>query len=480
MYSYLGVAIGFVTTGLLSPKIFSIEENGLIKLLISYSIIFAQFASLGFTRVITMLFAYFRDKKNKHNGFLFIAAMVAIVGFVLAIIVFLLLKTYILGKGVEKSPLFADYFYYIIPLIFVTLVFTILDNYYKVLFNAVIGVFLKEFFQRIVILIDILLFYFGYLNFQNFVIMYIIAFSLPPLLLIVFLIKEGNFSLRPQLDFITKEFRSKMISVSVFGVLTSFSGILILNIDSVMINSMLGIGETGIYAITFFFGTIILIPSRSLVKISSVVIADAWKENDLDTINIIYYKSCLNQLIFASLLFVGIWANIHNVFEILPAEYAAGKYVIFFIALSSLIKMAGGVNNMILFTSKYYKLHTVFLLIFVIIIVVSNLIFIPIYGIVGAALASALSNFIFMLMEFIFLQLKYKFQPYNYKFLIVIAIGGFSYLISLLVPIFDNYIVDIIVRSLLISIIFVGLIMIFKLSEDINQKAKQLIDFIKK
>ncbi len=480
IYSYLGVVVGFITTGILLPRFFSVEENGLLKLLISYSVIFAQFASLGFNRVTTMLFTYFRDYKNKHNGFLFIAAMVVLVGFVLAIIVFLLLKTYILGKGAEKSLLFADYFYYIIPLIFVTLLFTVLDNYYKVLFNAVRGIFLKEFFQRIVILLDVVLFYFGFVDFQLFVIIYIIAFSLPPLIIMAFLIKEGNFSLRPQLNFITKDFRSKMVNVSIFGVLTSFSGILILNIDTVMINSMMGIAQTGVYAITFFFGTLILIPSRSLIKISSVVIADAWKENNLKIINDIYHKSCLNQLIFASLLFVGIWANINNVFEILPAEYAAGKYVIFFIALSSLIRMAGGVNNMILFTSKYYKIHTLFILILVILIIVSNLIFIPKYGIVGAALASALSNFIFMLMEFIFLKVKFKFQPYNFKFLIVIAIGGLSYLISYFIPVFDNYIIDIIVRSLVITIFFGGMILVFRLSEDIDQKARQLFNLIKK
>ena len=242
----------------------------------------------------------------------------------------------------------------------------------------------------------------------------------------------------------------------------------------------MGIAQTGVYAITFFFGTLILIPSRSLIKISSVVIADAWKENNLKIINDIYHKSCLNQVIFAGLLFVGIWANINNVFEILPTEYAAGKYVIFFIALSSLIKMAGGVNNMILFTSKYYKIHTLFILILVILIIVSNLIFIPMYGIVGAALASALSNFIFMLMEFIFIKVKFKFQPYNFKFLIVLAIGGLSYLISYFIPVFDNYIIDIIVRSLVITIFFGGMILVFRLSEDIDQKARQLFNLIKK
>ena len=47
-----------------------------------------------------------------------------------------------------------------------------------------------------------------------------------------------------------------------------------------------------------------------------------------------YAKSTINQLIVGELLFLGIWANIHNIFKILPAEYEAGKYVIFFIGIN--------------------------------------------------------------------------------------------------------------------------------------------------
>ena len=60
-------------------------------------------------------------------------------------------------------------------------------------------------------------------------------------------------------------------------------------------------GGHGIYNISFYFGTIILIPAVALGKISSTFIADAWKDKDMETINDIYYKSSINQL-FASIM----------------------------------------------------------------------------------------------------------------------------------------------------------------------------------
>ena len=158
IWSYLGVILGFITTGILLPRIMTTEENGLMKLLVAYSALFAQLGGLGFSRVTTMLFTYFRDKAKNHNGFLFISVMVALSGFIISLLILILLKKFIIGK--EQSALFMEYFYYIIPLIVVVLFFNVLDTYYKVIYNAVIGTVLKEFVQRLFILLGIIFFYY--------------------------------------------------------------------------------------------------------------------------------------------------------------------------------------------------------------------------------------------------------------------------------------------------------------------------------
>ena len=125
IYSYLGVILGFITTGILYPRIFSTEEVGLLRILISYSLLFAQFAGLGINTITVKLFPYFRDYKKKHNGYLGIAMLVSTIGLIISVGAFILLKPSILDGDKAGADLFARYFYYIIPLIIFTLLFKV-------------------------------------------------------------------------------------------------------------------------------------------------------------------------------------------------------------------------------------------------------------------------------------------------------------------------------------------------------------------
>ncbi|MBE9467017.1 MAG: polysaccharide biosynthesis C-terminal domain-containing protein [Bacteroidetes bacterium] len=478
IYSYIGALIGFVNVGVLLPKIFLTEQVGLTNLLLAISIILIQFAGLGVNSVTTRLFPYFRNEKNNNNGYLFISLMVTLIGFCLALLAFFIFTPYIIEQNVNKSPLFVKYIYYIIPLTFFTLIFNVLDNYNKVLYDAVFGTFLRDFVCRILNFVIILLFAFNIIDFDKYVFFYVLVYSSPVFFITALLLKRKQFNLKPNLSFLTPKLKKMMISVAFFGLLTGFSAMAIVNIDRYMINSMIDLSATGIYSTTFFFGTLILIPARSLRKVSSAIIADAWKDNDIETISQVYFKSTINQLIIGSLLFIGIWANINNVFQILPAEYQSGKYVILFIGILNLLDMSSGVSGSIISTSNKYKVLAYLLVGFLVLVVVSNFIFIPIFGIAGAALASLISNFLFILSKYIFLVKKYKMQPYNYKHLVIVIIAVVSYLLSLFIPEINNFYFDIIVRSSFITIIFFILIYFTKVSVEINQVAENALKII--
>ncbi|MCK4662955.1 MAG: oligosaccharide flippase family protein [Bacteroidales bacterium] len=475
VYTYIGAALGFINISLLFPKILLANQIGLLSILVAYSMLLSQFGNLGFTSATVRLFSYFRNKKKNHNGFLFLSICVSLVGFFITLIIFLVIKPSLIKNSVDNSQLLGNFIYYVIPLTFFTLFFNSLDVYYRALYNAIIGVFLKEFLSRVLIFISVFLFFLNLIDFEQFVFCYILSLSLPTLIIIVSLIKEGNFNLRPQLNFLTKDLTKSLASVSLFGILGGFAGIIIVNIDRIMIERMLGLSSTGIYTIAFYFGTLIILPFRSLIKISSAVIADAWKDNNKKIIYTIYYKSAINQLVIGIFIFIGIWANIHNIFKILPAPYESGRYVIFFISLAYLFDMSTGAAVSIVANSKYYRYQTLFLLLLVVLVVISNFILIPKFGIVGAALASALSKFIYNLIRYLFIYFKFQFQPYNIKFLYILLIGAVSYFAGYIIPEFSNYVIDIFIRSIAISIIFISLILILKISEEANKKFKEII-----
>ncbi len=474
IYSYIGVILGFITTGLLWPKVFSTDEVGLMRILVSYSVLFSQFASFGVNSISVKLFPYFRTSDGKHHGFLGLTSLISLVGLALSILIFVLLKSWIVDPEKEGSQLMNTYYFFIVPLIFFTLFYNVFDTYYRVLYRAVVGIVYKEVVQRVLILTVVVFYWMEWITFHQTVILYCIALIVPTILIMISLLREGQYSLKPDFSFITKKLRNEMIGVGLFGIIASFSGVLALNIDVIMVERLIDLKAAGIYTITFFFASLILIPLRTMGKISSVVIADAWKSNDLKTIDDIYKKSSISLSVIGFLLFLGLWGNIDNIMHIIGDKYMPGRYVILFLGIANLTEIALGVNPHIILNSKHYRFLSYFLVGYALLLIITNLLFIPMLGIAGAALASLLSKVIYGFVKYAFLLKTYRLQPFDMNFLKLIVISLAVYGVSLLLPAAPNYIVDIGIRGSLILISFTGLVYFSHISEDINQRINSL------
>jgi O-antigen/teichoic acid export membrane protein len=273
-----------------------------------------------------------------------------------------------------------------------------------------------------------------------------------------------------------------MAKISGYSLLLGISWVGITNLDAIMIEKMLGLKEAGIYGRNMFFGILVAIPYRAIHKISSGVISNSFKENNLENIKIVYYKSSLNQMILGAFIFCGIWLNIHNVYHVIPTSYEAGKYVILFIGLGNFFTMVGGVNTAVISFSPYYRWNTIFVAILLVMVVVTNLIFIPIYQITGAALATALSLLFYNLMMYILLIRKYKFQPIQFRHFLILLVSVGSYFAAHFIPVISaSYILDILVRSSVFTLLFGSIIYFGKLSPDIHGMAQGMLrKFLKK
>ena len=343
-----------------------------------------------------------------------------------------------------------------------------LDIYFSALYNATLGIFLKELLQRLTTLIVIISLCLKLIDFNQFVLYYIISQSLPSLFIVIALINEKQFFLKPNFDFIDKLMLKEIIDISAFGLIGGFSSIAIANIDSIMINAFVDLESTGIYGITFFFGTLIVIPARTIRKIVIPLLSDAWKEGEMENIKELYYKSSKYQFLIGALVLVGIWANIHNVFSFIPKEYEAGKYVIFFIGLANLFEILIGVGSTIIITSEFYRMQAYIGIILIVLAIIYNLIFIPILGLTGAAIASSISMLSVFLIRYLFLWNKFKFQPLKIDHFYIVVVAIFCFLFSKRIPIQNNFIIDILIRSSIILILYFTLLFLLKTFSDLN------------
>lgn len=402
-------------------------------------------------------------------GFSVILMATGLIGFLLSVIIFFIIKPFVVAWNQISSPLFIENLYYIIPLTFFQLYFLLLDSYSNALYNTTTATFLKEFLQRILILFVLVLFILQIIGFESFLFFYCTTFYIITIILIIYLQRKGEFKFSTKFLASNKHLSKGIISISAFGFLTGFSNLAIMKIDVIMINEFFDSAESGIYATTFYFGTLIILPSRAINKIASTIIADAFKDDDKATLKNIYYKSCLNQFILGSFLFLGIWLNIDNIFKLIPAEYAAGKYVIFYIGLSNLIKMTGGIDTALIGYSKYYKVNTLLIFLLLLFTVATNWFLIPRLGLTGAALASMISILIFVVIKFVFIRSRFGLQPYNLGYVYLFLGFCAIFIIVNFIPALPYTFVDIFIRGIALTVLFVPMIYLSKISPDINQ-----------
>ncbi|NJO89911.1 MAG: hypothetical protein HC831_13905 [Chloroflexia bacterium] len=175
------------------------------------------------------------------------------------------------------------------------------------------------------------------------------------------------------------------------------------------------------------------------------------------------------------LVFIGLWANIDNIFEVITEKYISGKNAILILGIAYIFEMATGASNNIIAVSKHYKYLTWFVAGMLVLAVVSNLIFIPLYQVTGVALATAITTIGFTLLKVGFIYKKFGIQPFNMKFLYVTLIGSFVYGTSIFIPAFDNYIFDIIIRSAFISIFYFVVLFLTRVSADLNEGVRNII-----
>jgi O-antigen/teichoic acid export membrane protein len=381
----------------------------------------------------------------------------------------------------EKSPQIGAYFYYTIPLTFFMLFQLALDAYTRVHLRIVVSGFLREVFLRIATCLLVLLYFARYINFNQFMLGLVYVYGLIVVGLLIYILKLKILYLHIDFRQINKTFLKDLFSFYLYVIIVGFHRTVISRIDTLMIPALLSTRSVGIYSIALFIGAMIDLPSRAVNQISTPIISQAWADRDIEKIQDIYQKSSVNQFIIGGLLFLGVWCNVDNIFRLMPNGdiYESGKYVILLISLTRLIEMASGASDMIILQSQYYRFNTILIIALAILLFFTNLVFIPIYYITGAAIATVLSVLLYTLAKFGFLWMKFRLQPFTKRsFWIAIALVT-TLVLTNFVPYAQSAIIDVMARSILVTIIFMSIILSFRVSEEMSQFISQVVDKVR-
>jgi O-antigen/teichoic acid export membrane protein len=484
--TYFGVVIGTINVLFLYNKFLSPEQLGLYTALISFPLVFSSLSNLGTPHVATRFFNQFADDKNKHNGFLGYVLVAPFLGFLAFLLIYTLMKTSFEDIYDENSPLLLKYFWVFPVITFFCIYQNVLEAYSRVHLRIVVPAIIREVFLKLSNSALALLFGFGYISFDQLVFGITIFYFFSICFLLIYFKILGKLFLKLDFSFLKKPIFKEMYKYGLWTMAGGATATILPHIEKIMLPAYKGgLEQTAIFNIALSIGLVIAIPRNAISAISEPLLAESWTKNNHTHIAEIYKKSALNLLIVGILLFLGIWCNIDSIFNIIPnsAIYQKGKFVVLIVSLYSVFDMATGLNSEILKNSPYYKYDFVFYIARFVILLISNLILIPIYGYNGAAVAMLVSVIIYNGIKFVFIQQKINMQPFDFKTVKVLLLGFFTFAIVSFIPKIDgnflNEIASIIIKSILIIAIYATGILLMKVSGDVNNIFRLILKKLK-
>jgi O-antigen/teichoic acid export membrane protein len=487
LIAYVGVVIGAVNLIWLFPKYLSAEELGIFKFIQDTAFMMALFAQVGASSIIDRFFARFKQEPEKHSGFIAFILMYSWVAFFAFSLLFIGFRDFWLSFFIDNAPGIAEHFYWLLPLTLFMIYQNMFEAYARAHLRIVIPAFLREVYLRLAATLVVVLYFTSLIDFNQLIFIFIIGYGFTNILLFGYIFRLGVIPRFKDISLPDRDAVKQILTYSAFILVGGGAAIIGTRIDSLMIASMVGAEALGIFSIPFFMASVIEMPRRAIGQISLPIIAQALLDKDLPKIGFLYSRTAINQLIIGAFLFLGIWCNINDIFQVVPntETYIQGKWVFLFIALGRVFDMATGVNSEIISQSKYFRFNTIAVGVMAILIIITNLIFIPVYGINGAALATTLSIVIFNLLKWGFIWNKFGLQPFNKSFLLVLAIIAATYALAIWLPLPDavtvgQAFINILIRGVVITLVYLGAMYMSKVSPEGNKVAEDLLLKIRK
>uniref|UniRef100_UPI002628BF5D polysaccharide biosynthesis C-terminal domain-containing protein n=1 Tax=uncultured Eudoraea sp. TaxID=1035614 RepID=UPI002628BF5D len=207
--------------------------------------------------------------------------------------------------------------------------------------------------------------------------------------------------------------------------------------------------------------------ARAMHQITYPLTAEILNRNDITELKRLYEKSSLTLFIVSGLIFILILLNLNDFFDLLPAAYRGGYIIVLLIGFTKLLDALLGNNNAILFNSDYYRVLLIMGVILAFFTIVFNWLLIPEYGLNGAAFATFMAICIYNSIKLIYVKRKFNIMPFTVE---TAKIAGLLILIMAMFYFIDfkfNPLVNIALKSILVTAIYVGILYRYRISEDV-------------
>ena len=485
--TYIGVAVGIVTTFFIQTKALEPEQIGLIDVLLQCSILLSGLAQLGTNSSAMRYYPFFKDEEHRDHGFFGWTLLVPFIGFVVFLLLFFLFKGSVVEFFSKDSSMFGNYVNFVIPLAFFLLYISVFETNSNLLLRIVLPKFIREVGLRVATLVVYLLYFYKFIDFDGVIIGFCVFYGLATLINIVYLFSLKRVSFKIEWKYVKPQLRRDFMFYTLFMITAALAGNVIPMLSKFFVAGLTGFRLAGIFTIATNIAALIEMPYRSLGAISRPHISEAMANQNVARADSLCKNVALHQFVAGSFVFFLIWTNIDFIFNLLPNGdiYRLGKWAVLLLSLGRLFYSTFAVATTALSYSKYYYYSLLFTILLAGMSLLLNSWLVPKYDINGGAASYALSYAVYTVLLLVFIRWKVRVLPLSGKMfpvlvtiLVLFALNwGWS---ALLTPwfegLFGKAIFGLLVDAVLKSVLFVvlGLMTIYKLK--VSQSVNDLID----
>ncbi len=460
--TYIGFGVGALNVLFLYTNFMSDEYYGLVNVVLSASTVLMPILAFGVPNTLIKFYSSYKDKPIT-DGFLTLMLFLPLV-----LIVPVAAITFVAHEAIgsflsQENPIVKNYVW---PIFWIGMAMAYFEVFYawaRVRMKSVFGNFMKEVFSRVGVTLLLFLLYFKIMDIEVFIPAAVALYLLRTLIMSAYAFRARS----PKLAFhLPKNIRNILV-YSTLIILGGSAAVVLLEIDKVMINQFIEIENVAYYSVASFIAMVIAVPSRSMHQITYPLTAELLNKRDKSALNELYQRSSLTLFIVSGLLFILILLNLDDLYEMLPEAYRSGFVIFIWIGLAKVYDALLGNNNSILYNSDYYRAILLMGVLLAAMTILFNLWLIPEYGLDGAAIASFSAFFIYNTIKLLYVKSKFGILPFTAETvkvsLLLIGIGVPLYFVEFAF----HPIINILIKGILISVLYVWVLYRFKISEDV-------------
>ncbi|MCD6012634.1 MAG: polysaccharide biosynthesis protein [Flavipsychrobacter sp.] len=464
----------------LSTKYTTKQELGFTRNLTNYAVTFSQFLLLGVNNALTVYIHKYTNSPAKRNSLVTLSLAIPLVPAFIFTIGCFLLKPWILNHFQPEDIPFMDRYFTWLPLFTVFFVYMVLlEQYLGSQMKVAVSAFMREVVVRVANIVLILLYGFGYVNFDVLVIGMVLIYLLPlcVFVLLMFRIKDFGLTVKSN-EFSNNEYKD-MSHFAWYHFLLTASIVMINYMDAMALPlyDKNGFKSVAIYGVAAFIISFIQLPFKALMPASFTVLAKAFNDNDMDKAKDIFRRASVNILIPCVGMAVLIYCNLSNAVTVINNDYSAITPVVIILSIGRLFEIATGMTDQVLSIAKYYKFNFYLSLLLMVVLFGMLRVLIPHYGLYGAAMGTSITVILFNFIKFLFIRKKLDMQPFSRNTILVIVAALPAFAAGYFFPhffdqtrhIYVRTFADVCIRSTIIVIVYMLMLWWLKPSADLRE-----------